>query len=126
MSGYIGDANSSNIFKRPGFASDLMFGYLPNARFAIRGIFVTLFSLSGKHREHEDVLPENAVYSFNSQVYELTARGEFNFFAFGIGETYKRLKALVAAHLAIGVGVAMRRQRETRHAWPRRYPWLSA
>ena len=105
MSGYIGDANSSNIFKRPGFASDLMFGYLPNARFAIRGMLSTL-SLSGSTEGMKDVLPENAVYSFNSQVYELTARGEFNFFAFGIGETYKRLRRW-SPYLAIGVGVAI-------------------
>lgn len=105
MSGYIGDANPSNIFKRPGFASDVLFGYLPNARFAIRGMLSTL-SLSGSTEGMKDRLPDDAVYTFNSQVYELTARGEFNFFAFGMGETYKRLRRW-SPYLAIGVGVAI-------------------
>ena len=82
-----------------------MFGYLPNARFAIRGIFVHSFRSAGSI-EARCIARKLPVYSFNSQVYELTARGEFNFFAFGIGETYKRLRRW-SPHLAIGVGVAI-------------------
>ena len=35
MSGYIGDVNSSNPFRHPGFTGDLRFGYLIDSRWAL-------------------------------------------------------------------------------------------
>ncbi|MBD5233535.1 MAG: porin family protein [Bacteroidales bacterium] len=105
MSGYIGDANGSNIFKRPGFDGDLSFRYNGDTRWAIRGMFST-FGLSGSTEGMANVLPDQAVYTFSSQIYELSARGEFNFFAYGIGETYKRLKRW-SPYLTVGIGAAL-------------------
>ena len=92
MSGYIGDANSSNIFRKPGFDGELSFRYIGDTRWAVRGVFST-FSLNGDTSGMDDVLPgivnpetgvtEPAFYSFGSQVYDLSVRGEFNFFAYG-------------------------------------------
>ena len=88
MSGYIGDANSSNIFRKPGFDGELSFRYIGDTRWAVRGVFST-FSLNGDTSGMDDVLPgivnpetgvtEPAFYSFGSQVYDLSVRGEFNF-----------------------------------------------
>ena len=105
MSGYIGDANGSNPFKHPGFAGQIAFRYLPNARWAIRGVFATM-GLKGSTADIKNVLPEGAVYDFTSQVYELGARAEFNFFPYGIGETYQKLRRWTP-YLTVGVGVAL-------------------
>lgn len=105
MSGYIGDANRSNIFKKPGFDGELSVRYIGDARWAVRGVLST-FGLSGDTQGMADVLPGDATYSFTSQVYELSVRGEFNFFAYGIGETYKRLKRWTP-YITVGIGGAM-------------------
>lgn len=105
MSGYIGDANGSNPFKHPGFDGELSFRYLPDVRWALRGVLSGM-SLSGNTEGMANVLPDAAVYSFKSTVYELSVRGEFNFFAYGIGETYKRLRRW-SPYLTVGVGLAM-------------------
>ncbi len=105
MSGYIGDANRSNIFKKPGFDGEVSMRYIGESRWALRGVLST-FGLSGDTSGMKDVLPEEASYSFTSQVYELSVRGEFNFFAYGIGETYKRLRRW-SPYLTLGVGAAL-------------------
>ncbi len=102
MSGYLGDANSGNPFRHPGFAGGASFRYLINSRWALRGIFTTE-SLSGDTSNFENALPGGAEYSFSSQIYDLGARIEFNFFGYGIGETYKRLRRW-SPYLTIGVG----------------------
>lgn len=105
MSGYLGDANGSNIFKHPGFSGGVSFRYLPNVRYAVRCVFNTM-SLSGNTADFDNVLPGNAEYSFKSQVYELGGRFEFNFFPYGIGETYKRLRRWTP-YLTVGLGVTL-------------------
>ena len=101
MSGYAGDA-SSNVFSHPGFEGELTFRYLPTARWAVRGVFSTL-GISGNTADMDGVLPGGAQYSFKSQVYDLSARVEFNFFPYGIGETYKSLRRWTP-YLTLGVG----------------------
>lgn len=105
MSGYIGDANRSNPFSHPGFDGELSFRYIGDARWAVRGIFSVL-GLSGDSKDMTDVLPGAAGYSFTSTVYDLGARGEYNFLPYGIGETYKRLRRWTP-YLTLGVGMAM-------------------
>ena len=104
MSGYVGEA-SSNIFAHPGCAGELSARYLPDSRWALRGVF-GVFGLSGTTEGMADVLPDNAVYAFKSQVYDLGVRAEFNFFPYGIGETYKRLRRWTP-YLALGIGASM-------------------
>ena len=107
MSGYIGDANRSSLFKHPGFVGEASFRYLPNVRWAIKGV-VSALSLSGNTADLDDVLPSTGEesYDFKSTVYDLGARVEFNFFNYGIGETYKRLKRW-SPYLTLGVGMCV-------------------
>ena len=107
MSGYLGDANTSSLMKHPGFEAELSFRYLPDSRWAFRGVLSTL-SLSGSTADMEDVLPSTGEpsYDFKSTVYDLGARVEFNFFSYGIGETYKRLRRW-SPYLTVGLGVSM-------------------
>lgn len=107
MTGYLGDANRSSLFKHPGFDGEVGFRYLPNVRWSVKGVFSVL-SLSGSTADMDNVLPSTGqeYYDFTSTVYDLGARMEFNFLPYGIGETYKRLKRW-SPYLTLGVGVSL-------------------
>ncbi|MDE6097902.1 MAG: porin family protein [Muribaculaceae bacterium] len=104
-SGYIGEANSTNIMKHPGFDGELSFRYIADVRWSFRGVF-SVFGLSGDTSETGNILPDGKQYSFTSTVYDLGGRVEFNFLPYGIGETYKRLRR-VTPYITLGVGVCM-------------------
>lgn len=105
MSGYLGDANESNLFKHPGFAANAGVRYLFDSRWAAKAQ-LSMATLSGNTADFENVLPCNAQYSFKSTVYDLSVKGEANFFAYGIGETYKRLRRWTP-YLTVGIGLTM-------------------
>lgn len=105
MSGYLGDANESNLLKHPGLAADMQMRYLFDNRWAVRAQ-LGLATLSGNTADFENVLPFGQNYSFKSTVVDLSVRGECNFFAFGIGETYKRLRRW-SPYLSVGLGASM-------------------
>lgn len=104
MAGYLGDA-SSNIFGHPGFSGGVSWRYLPDARWAVRAL-LNVMSLSGDTADMDDVLPGQAQYSFKSTAYDLGGRVEFNFFSYGIGESYKKLRRL-SPYLTVGLGVTL-------------------
>ena len=104
MSGYLGDASSS-IFSHPGFVGGLSFRYLPDVRWALRTVF-NVMGLSGDTADMDDVFPGGARYKFNSTVFDLGERIEFNFFSYGIGETYKKLRRW-SPYLTVGFGFTL-------------------
>ena len=101
MSGYLGDANESSLFAHPGVALNGSFRYLINTRWAIRGM-LTAASLSGSTANMDNVLPGDRIYDFSSWVYDLGGRVEFNFFNYGIGESYKHL-CRISTYLSLGL-----------------------
>ena len=101
MAGYIGDLNSTP-FSSPGFEAQASLRYLFNTRLAVRCL-VDYATLRGSSEGMDNVIPSLSDYSFSSSVYGLSARGEFNFFNYGIGETYKQLKR-VSPYIALGLG----------------------
>lgn len=105
MSGYLGDANTSNLYANPGFAASVNFRYLPNTRWAIRGSLMTA-GLSGDSADMENVFPGCNTYKFTSTVYDLGGRIEFNFFNYGIGEAYRNMKRW-SPYLCLGVGMTV-------------------
>lgn len=105
MSGYLGDVNKANMFKNPGFAGQVSFRYMFDTRWAIRGLLTTA-GLKGDSSQFKDHFPNGENYSFTSQIYDLGVRGEFNFFPYGIGETFKRLKRWTP-YVGVGVGLCM-------------------
>ncbi len=105
MSGYLGDANESNLFHSPGFAANLQGRYLFNERTAIRAQ-LTGMSLRGNTADFDNVLPGGRQYSFSAFAADLSFRGEFNFFPYGIGETYRRLRRFTP-FVAIGLGATL-------------------
>lgn len=104
MSGYLGDASSS-IFSHPGFCGGISFRYLPSVRWDVR-VLMNVMSLSGDTRSMSDVLPGGANYKFHGTAYDLGGRIEFNFFAYGIGETYKKLRRWTP-YLTMGMGLTV-------------------
>lgn len=105
MSGYIGDLNSGNPFRHPGFTADVRGAYIIDTRWQVRALLSTM-GLKGSSNDISNVLPEGESYSFTSNVFDLGVRGEFNFFSYGIGETYKRLRRWTP-YLAAGVGFSL-------------------
>lgn len=105
MSGYLGDANESNVFKHPGFTADIAARYIYDSRWAFKASLSTL-GISGNTADMKNVLPGFAQYDFKSQVFDLNVRAEFNFLPYGIGETYKRLRRW-SPYLTLGVGVSL-------------------
>lgn len=111
MSGYIGEANSTNPFRHPGFTAELGVRYILDTRWAFRAS-LGMASLSGNTADMKNVLPGGAQYEFTSNVWDLNLRCEFNFFNYGIGETYKRLRRW-SPYLALGIGAAMSKSGDT-------------
>lgn len=106
MSGYAGDASSS-LFAHPGFAAEGLFRYQYDARWSFGGN-LSYLSLSGNTADMDGVRPGGIEYSFKSSVVDLNGRVDFNFFPYGIGETYKSLRRWTPYITAgIGVSVAM-------------------
>lgn len=104
MSGYLGDA-SSNLFAHPGFTATGDFRYHYDSRWVFGGS-LGFQTLSGSTADMDNYLPDGAVYDFKSTVVDLNARVEFNFFSFGIGETYKKMRRW-SPYLTLGVGVCL-------------------
>ena len=105
MSGYLGDVNESNMFKNPGLTAQLSARYLIDTRWALRGVLTTS-GLKGDSSQFSNVLPGAETVSFTSQIYDLGVRAEFNFFSYGIGETYKRMRRW-SPYMAVGLGATL-------------------
>lgn len=103
--GYIGDLNSGNPLKNPGLGLDVRGSYVFDTRWSV----TAALSTAGMHGSSDgiaNVLPQGESYTFTSHVYDLGIRGEFNFFSYGIGETYKRLSRWTP-YMALGAGVGL-------------------
>lgn len=104
MSGYAGDASSS-LFAHPGLAAEGTFRYQYDARWWFGGN-LTYLTLSGNTADMDGVRPGGIEYTFKSSVVDLNGRVDFNFFPYGIGETYKSLKRWTP-YVTAGVGVSL-------------------
>lgn len=103
MTGYLGDANMSNLWSHPGFDAMILFRYLRSPRIAFKtGLYVG--SISGNTADMTDVLPDAAQFKFSTTFYELSEMFEFNFLNYGIGEKYRNLKRF-SPYISAGVGV---------------------
>lgn len=102
MSGYLGDVNDSFMFSHPGVDCNVALRYLANTRLTVRAV-AGVSTLSGSSADMQNALPGGNVTDFSSTFYHLSARGEFNFFNYGIGESYKQLKRFTP-FLAVGIG----------------------
>ena len=105
MTGYLGDANTSNLLKDPGWNAELLFRYILNPRWAFKTNFHT-GSFRGNSADMTNVFPGGNTFKFNSTFYEIGEMVEFNFFNYGLGKKYQNLKRL-SPYIAAGIGVSL-------------------
>ena len=91
MTGYLGDSNTSILYSAPSWDLELLFRYIGNPRWAFK-TNVYIGSLRGDSGRMANVLPTENPLKFSTIFYELGEMAEFNFFNFGIGERYRKLK----------------------------------
>lgn len=103
MTGYLGDANTSTLFKRPSWDIELLFRYIATTRWNFKTNFY-IGGLSGDSADMTNVFPTEETYKFTTVFYELSELAEFNFFAYGIGESYLHLKRWTP-YIAGGLGL---------------------
>lgn len=103
MTGYLGDANTSTLFQRPSWDVELLFRYIATPRWNFKtNLFIG--GLSGDSADMLNVFPSGETYKFTTTFYEISELAEFNFFAYGIGETYLHLKRWTP-YIAGGLGL---------------------
>lgn len=105
MTGYLGDANTSNLYQNPSWNAELFLRYLFNPRLALKTNFY-VGGLRGNSEQMTNVFPSGENYKFTTTFYELGEMFEFNFFEFGIGETYRKLKRLTP-YITAGLSATM-------------------
>lgn len=93
MTGYLGDANTSNLYQNPGWDAELFLRYIINPRLGLKTNFY-VGGLRGNSEQMTNVFPDGKNFKFSTTFYELGELFEFNFFEFGIGETYRKLKRI--------------------------------
>ena len=105
MTGYLGDANTSNLFRNPGWDAELYLRYIVNPRIALK---TNLYAggLRGNSEQMENVFPDGQNFKFSTIFYEAGELFEFNFFEFGIGETYRKLKR-ITPYITAGLSLTL-------------------
>lgn len=104
MTGYLGDANTANLYQNPGWDAELFLRYIFNPRIALK---TNLYAggLSGNSEQMANVYPVDN-FKFSTTFYELGELFEFNFFEYGIGETYRKLKR-ITPYITAGVSATI-------------------
>lgn len=105
FSGYLGDANNSNLLRHPGISGGGIFRYNMNSRFAFKGNLLYA-GISGNTADIENKYPHDENFKFSSHLVDLGGQVEFNFLNFGAGPRYKNYKRL-SPYMTLGVGAVM-------------------
>ncbi len=105
MTGYLGDANTSSLWQKPSWDMELLFRYIANPRWAFKSN-IYIGSLSGDSSKMTNVFPDDQTYKFSTTFYEIGEMAEFNFFSYGMGESYRKLKRFTP-YITAGLGMTM-------------------
>ncbi len=105
MTGYLGDANTATLWSEPGWDFEALFRYIANPRWAFKTNFYA-GNLRGDSSKMTNVFPGGETFSFSTTFYELGEMVEFNFFNYGMGETYRKLKR-ISPYIAAGIGMTV-------------------
>lgn len=105
MSGYLGDANTANLWQNPGWDFEVLLRYIANSRWGFKTNFY-VGGLSGDSSQMTNVFPDGQTYKFSNTFYELGEMAEFNFFNYGMGETYRKLKRFTP-YITAGLSVTL-------------------
>ena len=70
MTGYLGEANSGNLFKHPSFTVGGMFRYVHNSRWAFKAN-LNYADIRGDSKNDDTVYPDGIDYKFSSSLFSL-------------------------------------------------------
>ena len=103
FTGYLGDANTANLFSSPSWTAEGIFRYIVNPRFALKsGLYIG--GLRGDSSKMTNVFPNDETYKFSTTFYEFSEIVEFNFLNYGMGEYYRKLRRFTP-YIAAGMGL---------------------
>lgn len=105
LTGYTGDASGSWIFASPGVGGALGFAWLPTPRWAFR-TNLQVNSVRGNTSKLLETHPGLENFRFSTAMWQIGETAEFNFFAFGSGPAYRKMKRLTP-FLTAGLGMAL-------------------
>lgn len=105
ISGYLGDANTANLWQNPGWDGEIFLRYIANPRWGFKTNFY-VGGLSGDSSQMTNVFPSGETYKFTNTFYELGEMAEFHFFPYGMGESYRKLKRFTP-YITGGLSVTM-------------------
>ena len=105
MTGYLGDANTSNLYQNPSWDAELLFRYIANPRWGFKTNFY-VGGLRGDSSQMTNVFPSDRTFSFSTTFYEIGEIAEFNFLNYGMGEYYRRLKRF-SPYIAAGLSMTL-------------------
>lgn len=91
MTGYLGDANSANLWANPSWDATILFRYILNPRLNFKTNFY-VGGLRGDSSKMDNVLPNDHNFKFSTTFFEIGELVEFHFFNYGMGESYRKLK----------------------------------
>lgn len=112
MTGYLGDANSSFLWKEPSANAEVRLRYIANPRWSFKtGVYGGW--LKGDSGKNADALPFGESVKFNTSFLEVSECAELNFFDYGMGEYYRRLKRWTP-YISAGIGVSLWNSDKTR------------
>ncbi len=97
-----GDINRSSIIYDPSVASELLFRYNVNLRWAM-ALDLSYNRLKGDSKDFDNIFPQNAHWSFNRRYYQFGIRPEFTFWNYGWGSDYRE-KHRIAPFMTAGLG----------------------
>lgn len=103
LTGYLGDANTSSLWTSPSWNVEILLRYIANPRWAFKSN-VYIGSLSGNSAKMTNVFPDDLTYRFSTTFYEIGELAEFNFFNYGMGESYRKLKR-ISPYITAGLGM---------------------
>lgn len=105
MTGYLGDANSANLWKNPSWDIEVLLRYIATPRWGFKTNFY-VGGLRGNSAQMDNVLPAEQNYKFSTTFYEVGEVAEFNFFRYGMGEKYRQLKRWTP-YITAGLSLAL-------------------
>ena len=97
---YLGDLNQFIPFREPNLAGGLLYRYNVNPRMSVRANF-TYGKLSADDARSTEMLNQQRNLNFHSDIFELAAGVEFNYFPFQLGHDKYKGTAYVLAEIGV-------------------------
>ncbi|MDR1883098.1 MAG: DUF6089 family protein [Prevotella sp.] len=102
---YMGDANKSKLYSKPGISAGIVFRYNKDLRWSVKNNLV-IGKVSGDARDSGNKYPFGQEISFSRMFYELGSQIEFNFFNYSDKFGYLGAKR-ISPYIFTGIGITL-------------------